>query len=336
MIVKVKQEMWIYLQLIFTTLICRQYHDLVAPVCGAAVFWGTITQILVIPKFLLQNLFRVETHYIIAPKCLLQVSECGRMVQKSIGGGRTRSPLKTVQLARQSPAQRAQQTSSVQISTAQRAQQTSSVHISAAQQRWAHLEKSSSSAPQMLTVRDEAVSSISENSPKSSSNMKSSNMKSSKMASSPSESSILGSSSRLLESSASVAVVPSKKQPKSGGDDARWWNESMIICHLLKISLKRNTFSGIFVSNHLSNTLGFKIIVQNIVTLKNYPKSIPRFSQKWALEKRWGKTSEEKGIQCVRSMHAKKTFHQYSSRHVAESTWCNIGPTCGPILQYAS
>ena len=147
-----------------------------------------------------------------APKCLLQVSECGRMVQKSIGGGRTRSPLKRVQLARESQAQRAQQTSSVQISTAQ--------------QRWAHLEKISSSAPQMLTVRDEAVSSISENSPKSSSNMKSSNMrssnmKSSNMASSPSESSILGSSSRLLESSASVAVVPSKKQPKSGGDDAR-------------------------------------------------------------------------------------------------------------------
>ena len=147
-----------------------------------------------------------------APKCLLQVSECGRMVQKSIGGGRTRSPLKRVQLARQSQAQRAQQ--------------TSSQHISTAQQRWAHLEKSSSSAPQMLTVRDEAVSSISENSPKSSSNMKSSNMrssnmKSSKMASSPSESSILGSSSRLLESSASVAVVPSKKQPKSGGDDGR-------------------------------------------------------------------------------------------------------------------
>ena len=145
-----------------------------------------------------------------ATKCLLQVSECGRMVQKSIGGGRTRSPLKRVQLARQSQAQRAQQ--------------TSSQHISTAQQRWAHLEKSSSSAPQMLTVRDEAVSSISENSPKSSSNMKSSNMrssnmKSSNMASLPSESSILGSSSRLLESSASVAVVPSKKQPKSGGDD---------------------------------------------------------------------------------------------------------------------
>ena len=80
----------------------------------------------------------------------------------------------------------------------------------------------------MLTVRDEAVSSISENSPKSSSNMKSSNMrssnkslnmKSSNMKSSPSENSILGSSSRLLESSASVAVVPSKKQPKSGGED---------------------------------------------------------------------------------------------------------------------
>ena len=152
-----------------------------------------------------------------AAKCHPQVSECGRMVQKSIGGARTRSPLKTVQLAR--------------LSQAQRAQQTSSVHISRAQQRWAHLEKSSSSAPQMLTVRDEAVSSISENSPKSSSNMKSSNMrssnmkrsnmKSSNMASSPSESSILGSSSRLLESSASVAVVPSKKQPKSGGDDGR-------------------------------------------------------------------------------------------------------------------
>ena len=161
-----------------------------------------------------------------APKCLLQVSECGRMVQKSIGRGRTRSPLKTVQLAREIQAQRAQ-TSSQHISRqAQRAQQTSSVQISTAQQRWAHLEKSSSSAPQMLTVRDEAVSSISENSPKSSSNMKSSNMrssnmKSSNMASSPSESSILGSSSRLLESSASVAVVPSKKQPKSGGDDAR-------------------------------------------------------------------------------------------------------------------
>ena len=82
----------------------------------------------------------------------------------------------------------------------------------------------------MLTMRDEAVSSISENSPKSSSNMKSSNkssnmkssnMKSSNMASSSSESSILGSSSRLLESSASVAVVPSKKQPKSGGDGGR-------------------------------------------------------------------------------------------------------------------
>ena len=123
-----------------------------------------------------------------------QVSQCGRMLQKSIGGGRTRSPLKSVQLARENLAQVGPQQSSNQI-------------LKLGQQRWANLEKerSSSEAPKRLTVKD--VSSVLASSPKRSS------------AQGKSKSSILGSSSRLLESSASVAIVPSKRQPTSGEAD---------------------------------------------------------------------------------------------------------------------
>ena len=81
------------------------------------------------------------------------------MLQKSIGGGRTRSPLKSVQLARESLAQAAQ-TSLAQKSSAQAAQ-TSSNQVNMAHQRWANLEnqKPSSDASQRLTsVKDRDVS----------------------------------------------------------------------------------------------------------------------------------------------------------------------------------
>ena len=126
------------------------------------------------------------------------------MLHKSIGGGRTRSPLKSVQLARQSLAQVAQ---------------TSSNQINLGQQRWANLEKQkpSSDASQRLTsVKDSDVSLTLDRMPVGSSIVGSSPSKSSPLESSLPESSILGSSSRLLESSASVAIVPSKKQPTSG------------------------------------------------------------------------------------------------------------------------
>ena len=146
-----------------------------------------------------------------------QVSQCGRMLHKSIGGGRTRSPLKSVQLARQSLAQVAQ---------------TSSNQINLGQQRWAGKEKPSSNTSQRFTsVNDGDVSLILESSP-----LGSSPSRSSPMGSSPPKeelrgsSSLMGSSSRLLESSASVAIVPSKKQPTSGkneddndkDDDSKW------------------------------------------------------------------------------------------------------------------
>ena len=141
------------------------------------------------------------------------------MVQKSIGGGRTRSPLKSVQLARESLAQAAQ-TSSARESLAQKssaqAAQTSSNQINLGQQRWANIEtrKPSSDASQRLTsVKDRDVSLIVD-----SRHVEGSLLDSSPLGSSPSGSSILGSSSRLLESSASVAIVPSKKQPTSGED----------------------------------------------------------------------------------------------------------------------
>ena len=128
------------------------------------------------------------------------------MLHKSIGGGRTRSPLKSVQLARESLAHVAQ---------------TSSNQINLGQQRWAEKEKPSSDASQRFTsVNDMDVSLILESSP-----LGSSHSRSSPMGSSPAKeelrgsSSLMGSSSRLLESSASVAIVPSKKQPTSGKNE---------------------------------------------------------------------------------------------------------------------
>ena len=123
------------------------------------------------------------------------------MLHKSIGGGRTRSPLKSVQLARESLAQAAQ---------------TSSNQINLGQQRWAEKEKPSSDASQRLSsVKDMDVSLILESSPLGSSPMGSSPRKEELRGSS----SLMGSSSRLLESSASVAIVPSKKQPTSGENE---------------------------------------------------------------------------------------------------------------------
>ena len=123
------------------------------------------------------------------------------MLHKSVGGGRTRSPLKSVQLARESLAQAAQ-TSSNQI------------HLGE-EQRWAEKERPSSDASQRLTsVKDRDVSLILGSSPSESSRMGSSPPKEELMGSS-----ILGSSSRLLESSASVAIVQSKKQPTSGKNE---------------------------------------------------------------------------------------------------------------------
>jgi len=45
--------------------------------------------------------------------------------------------------------------------------------------------------------------------------------------------------------------------------------------NVLTISLKRNTFSGVFVSNDKPNTLSFKIIVQKIGTLKKLSQINP-------------------------------------------------------------
>ena len=123
------------------------------------------------------------------------------MLHKSIGGGRTRSPLKSVQLARQSLAQAAQ---------------TSSNQIHLGEQRWAEKERPSSDASQRLTsVKDRDVSLILDSSPLGSLPPKEELMGSSSLMGS----SILGSSSRLLESSASVAIVQSKKQPTLGKNE---------------------------------------------------------------------------------------------------------------------
>ena len=127
------------------------------------------------------------------------------MLQKSIGGGRTRSPLKSVQLARENLAQVGPHQSQI---------------LKLGQQRWANLEKerSASEAPQRLAVKD--MSSVMASSPKRSLAQGSSTR---------SKSSILGSSSRLLESSASVAIVPSKRQPTSGEADFKKRRSTMMM-----------------------------------------------------------------------------------------------------------